>query len=617
MIFGAGSGYSTAQNFSNGVACSTNIFGDPNYGTGKACYYKASLQAPSAPALSQPGNSSSNAYNYDLNFQWNAASNASEYLLEWWGGPYSAMQPCSWSSATSCHVGSVAAGNTYYWHVKARNAAGESGWSDTWGFSVQSYPAQQLTVSKNGLGSGTITSSPAGINCGGTCSYSFGYNTSITLTASTSSPSSFAGWSGAGCSGSGTCVVSMSSTQSVTATFDTTPLPSPEFDAWPQQGEAPFTSAMHIVNTDYLDSCYWDYGDGETGTSCASLHDHTYLYPGVYDVKLTVTGSAGSDSMTRSGYITVTSTAPTTAEISYSNVIFSPSTPSINQAINTTIYFENPSSIDAGSFWVDLYVDRQPSGECPDNGELWVRADALPANSPQSQVINIPAGVLSAGTHQIYFFLDSVCEVNETNEADNVVGPFSITVTAAPTPTTFTSTASQDGLVLETSEFSNVGGVIKTTGNLQVGDDALNKQYRSLLSFNTSALPDNAIITRVVLKLKKAGGIGIDPFTWTGNKLLADIRTGYFSTSSALQANDFQATATKKGIGPFSVASGWYQMVLKTADLPYVNPYGLTQFRLYFALDDNNNKRADYAIFYSGDNSASIRPTLIVEYTLP
>lgn len=77
-----------------------------------------------------------------------------------------------------------------------------------------------LSVSRNGSGSGTVTSSPAGINCGATCSASFSSGTMVTLTASPASGSSFAGWSGAGCSGTGNCTVTMNAAQSVTATFN-------------------------------------------------------------------------------------------------------------------------------------------------------------------------------------------------------------------------------------------------------------------------------------------------------------------------------------------------------------------------------------------------------------
>ena len=82
-----------------------------------------------------------------------------------------------------------------------------------------SRPAQTLTVTLAGTGSGAVTSSPTGINCGGTCWTSFPYNTVVTLTATPVGGSALTGWSGGGCSGTGTCQVTASQAQSVTATF--------------------------------------------------------------------------------------------------------------------------------------------------------------------------------------------------------------------------------------------------------------------------------------------------------------------------------------------------------------------------------------------------------------
>ncbi len=76
-----------------------------------------------------------------------------------------------------------------------------------------------LTVGKSGTGSGTVTSSPAGINCGSDCAENYTSGTSVTLTAAAATGSTFAGWSGA-CSGTGTCTVSMTAARSVTATFN-------------------------------------------------------------------------------------------------------------------------------------------------------------------------------------------------------------------------------------------------------------------------------------------------------------------------------------------------------------------------------------------------------------
>jgi hypothetical protein len=80
-----------------------------------------------------------------------------------------------------------------------------------------------LTVSKNGTGSGSVSSNPAGIDCGATCSIGFDYGTSVTLSATPALSSDFTGWSGAGCTGTGDCVVSMDAARSVTATFDLKP----------------------------------------------------------------------------------------------------------------------------------------------------------------------------------------------------------------------------------------------------------------------------------------------------------------------------------------------------------------------------------------------------------
>jgi uncharacterized repeat protein (TIGR02543 family) len=80
---------------------------------------------------------------------------------------------------------------------------------------VQQYT---LTVSRSGMGSGTVTSSPAGINCGSGCSAAYNQGTVVTLTATASAGSTFQGWSG-GCSGTGVCSVTMNANVTVTANF--------------------------------------------------------------------------------------------------------------------------------------------------------------------------------------------------------------------------------------------------------------------------------------------------------------------------------------------------------------------------------------------------------------
>jgi Divergent InlB B-repeat domain len=97
--------------------------------------------------------------------------------------------------------------------------------SPTQTFTTSNAPANNfvLNVTKAGNGSGSVGSNPAGIQCGTTCSASFVQGSSVTLTPTATSGSSFAGWSGA-CSGTGTCTISMSAAQNVTATFNTATL---------------------------------------------------------------------------------------------------------------------------------------------------------------------------------------------------------------------------------------------------------------------------------------------------------------------------------------------------------------------------------------------------------
>jgi hypothetical protein len=76
-----------------------------------------------------------------------------------------------------------------------------------------------LIITMTGTGTGSVTSSPAGIDCGTTCAFSFNPNTTVNLSAVPATGSTFAGWSGADCSGTGTCSVAMTSTKYVMAIF--------------------------------------------------------------------------------------------------------------------------------------------------------------------------------------------------------------------------------------------------------------------------------------------------------------------------------------------------------------------------------------------------------------
>ena len=112
-------------------------------------------------------------------------------------------------------------------------------------------PYNTLTVTKSGTGTGTVTSSLDGINCGSYCSDTFVAGIPVELVA-TPTLGTFTGWSGA-CSGTGPCVVTMDAAKSVTATFSFTPPAGVEFVA--AEGSFNLLWAPYPGGTDYR-VCY-------------------------------------------------------------------------------------------------------------------------------------------------------------------------------------------------------------------------------------------------------------------------------------------------------------------------------------------------------------------------
>jgi uncharacterized repeat protein (TIGR02543 family) len=76
-----------------------------------------------------------------------------------------------------------------------------------------------LVILKSGTGTGAVSTTASGIYCGSSCSSTYTSGTAITLMATPDSGYEFVGWTGGGCSGTGTCVVTMSADTTVTATF--------------------------------------------------------------------------------------------------------------------------------------------------------------------------------------------------------------------------------------------------------------------------------------------------------------------------------------------------------------------------------------------------------------
>ncbi len=120
-----------------------------------------------------------------------------------------------------------------------------------------------LTVTKDGTGSGVIASLPSGIDCGNTCQASYAEDAQITLTATPDADSEFTGWNGASCGGENTCTINMDAAKTVIAEFTiikpVTSNNEPEYQsgaanpaAIPQGGTITFTTQWQDSDGDYI-----------------------------------------------------------------------------------------------------------------------------------------------------------------------------------------------------------------------------------------------------------------------------------------------------------------------------------------------------------------------------
>lgn len=214
-----------------------------------------------------------------------------------------------------------------------------------------------------------------------------------------------------------------------------------------------------------------------------------------------------------------------------------------------------------------------------------------------------------------------VCSSGVDNNYDFNYQPGDLTIQTVVM--TFASSAAQDGWALESGETTNKGGSINTKATqFFVGDDAANKQYRGILSFDTSPLPDNAVVTAASLKLRYGGTVGgMTPAAMMTNfqGFQVDVKKGMFG-KAGLEKSDFQTKATKTIASKPKLVSKYYTINLNTVRTS-INTLstggGLTQIRIRFKLDDNNNATANYLKLYSGNvSTAAYKPQLIVTYHL-
>ncbi len=198
------------------------------------------------------------------------------------------------------------------------------------------------------------------------------------------------------------------------------------------------------------------------------------------------------------------------------------------------------------------------------------------------------------------------------NEFDNI---FFEQYRGDPTATYF-SDGSIDGYVDVIDNSINTGG-------LRVGDDGWDfpftsptNEYRSILSFNTADIPDDATITGASLYMIRSGADD-NPFEKGDRNPVLDIKSGHFGNTVELEVADGTDAADASDIACFNGIVEEDKFTVRAdiigAGLDNINKSGITQMRFSFDVADWST---EYVNFYDGGGvAAALRPELEEEQT--
>jgi hypothetical protein len=256
-----------------------------------------------------------------------------------------------------------------------------------------------LTVTKGGTGSGSVSSSPGGITCGATCNALFDEGTQVTLTATPAAHSTFTGWSGGGCSGTGTCVVTLNADATVNATFAQDP-PAVTTGAASGLTKTSASLAGTVNPNGNATTCQFDYGttaaygqsapcnsNPGSGSSAVGVSATlSGLTPGTtYHYRLEATNSGGTTKDATDHTFTTVVNAPTVTTGSASGI--SQTAASVGGSVNP-----NTGNV------TDCHIDYGTSAS------YGSQAACTPSPGSGSSAVNVSAALSGLSTGTAYHF---------------------------------------------------------------------------------------------------------------------------------------------------------------------------------------------------------------------
>jgi len=110
-------------------------------------------------------------------------------------------------------------------------------------------------------------------------------------------------------------------------------------------------------------------------------------------------------------------------DLTITNITSSPNPSALYQDVQVTVEFKNQGNADAGWFRIDLYTDRDTAPRSEEEGDYIHFVSGLPAGAANSYTFS-SISYLTEGERQIWAQIDTNDDINESNESNNIYGPY-------------------------------------------------------------------------------------------------------------------------------------------------------------------------------------------------